>query len=197
MNITNHKLWCVDQGHFNEDQALFVSDLVEKQGPEYCLETGFCTGRSALSVLLSTSTIKKFISIDIDFGGFVTCHAGRKYKSLIESEFPRFKGVQGSSDDILQELFFTSEYPSGIDWFMVDGDHSYNGCFTDIERAIPYMNDGGIIIIDDYNSGPPNGWVNSTVAKACDDILIKHKSKLSKSEWNKLGKGFCIFTVGK
>tara|TARA_Y100000310_G_scaffold326998_1_gene392697 strand:+ start:92 stop:355 length:264 start_codon:yes stop_codon:yes gene_type:complete len=61
-----HKLWC-SEGHFNNDQCLFVEGLVKEHQPKYCLETGFCTGRSALAVLNSSDQIKKFTSIDRNF----------------------------------------------------------------------------------------------------------------------------------
>ena len=60
---------------------------------------------------------------------------------------------------------------------------------------IPYMNKNGIIIVDDYKSGEPNGFHIPCVTRACDDIAVEYKDTLVKSEWNKLGKGFCIFTV--
>ena len=40
--------WCTTKEHFNVDQADFVKDLVKIHNPEYVLETGFCTGRSAI-----------------------------------------------------------------------------------------------------------------------------------------------------
>ena len=53
-------------------------------------------------------------------------------------------------------IIFLRKISKGVDWFTVD-DYSYRGCVNDIEKAMPYMNEGGIIIIDDYMSGPPNG----------------------------------------
>ena len=54
------------------------------------------------------------------------------------------------------------------------------------------MNKNGIIIIDDYKSGPPNGCSIPEVTKACDDFYKIHP-ELEKIEWNNKGKGFCVF----
>ena len=57
----NTEYWC-KRGHFNEDQYNYVRELVKKENPKYCLETGFCTGRSALSVLYENENIEKFVN---------------------------------------------------------------------------------------------------------------------------------------
>ena len=106
-----------------------------------------------------------------------------------------FKAIESSSEVILTENFFKKEFPEGIDWFTVDGDHTYRGCYNDIEKALPYMNEGGIIIIDDYMSGPPNGCKIPEVSRACDDIYTTYGDKLEMKSWNEKGKGFCIFKI--
>ena len=112
-----------------------------------------------------------------------------------KERWKEFKAIESSSLLILTDNFFKKEFPEGIDWFTVDGDHTYKGCCNDIEKAMPYMNEGGIIIIDDYNSGPPNGCSIPEVTKACDDMYLKYKEKLERDIWNEKGKGFCIFKI--
>ena len=186
------KYWC-ERGHFNKDQFVFMNRLVMQKKPKYCLETGFCTGRSALCVLYGNSDIKKFINIDINYDYF---REGRIMLKKFQERWKIFKGIESRSQSILTDEFFKYEYPNGIDWFTVDGDHTYKGCYNDIEKALPYMNEGGIIIVDDYMSGPPNGCKIPEVTRACDDINRKYGDKLDMESWNKKGKGFCIFTIG-
>ncbi len=185
------KYWC-ERGHFNEDQFVFMNNLVVEKKPKYCLETGFCTGRSALSVLYGNNWTEKFINIDINYDYF---REGRVMLKKFQERWKIFKGIESSSRVILTKDFLNYEYPNGIDWFTVDGDHTYEGCYNDIEKVIPHMNQGGIIIIDDYKSGPPNGCSLPAVTKACDDIYIKYEKILNRRSWNKNGKGFCIFTI--
>ena len=187
----NTEYWC-KRGHFNEDQYNYVRELVKKENPKYCLETGFCTGRSALSVLYENENIEKFVNVDINYN-YLSEGMGM-LKKFVE-KWKNFKAIQSSSSVVLNDNFFKEEFPNGLDWFTVDGDHSYAGCVNDIEKAIPYMNEGGIIIIDDYMSGPPNGCRIPEVTRACDDMYKKYETKLERRVWNNKGKGFCIFKI--
>ena len=193
--MIDNKLWA-QRGHFNKDQFHFVYNLVLDLKPAYALETGFCTGRSSYTVLeAGKNSINKMISVDInlDYNPL-----GREYKDKLELHYKDngFKVIEACSHETLSHTFFESEFPEGVDFFMVDGDHSYEGCVKDISLALPYIKNGGIIIVDDYRSGPPNGCVIKNVNQACDFISSTQQS-LSKQEWYCKGKGFCIFTKGK
>jgi len=181
--------WC-EEGHFNLDQADLVKDLVNTHNPEYVLETGFCTGRSASVVLTNAKNLKKMISIDINFDYIKP--AGRKYQKLLIDNFSTFSTIEKPSNIVLNNNFLVNEFPNGIDWFTVDGDHSYQGCLFDLNSVYKHMNKNGIIIIDDYKSGPPNGCYIPAVTNACDDFHKEHPT-IEKQEWNNKGKGFCIF----
>lgn len=184
-----NEFWC-KKGHFNLDQANFFKEMVLKNKPKYVLETGFCTGRSASSILTNTNTIKKMISIDINFDTIKP--ESRIYKNLLENNFLNFHTIENNSRHVLNDSFLNKEFPNGIDWFTVDGDHSYAGCLFDLRSVVNHINTNGIIIIDDYKSGPPNGCTIPEVTKACDDFYNENKN-LEKTEWNCKGKGFCIF----
>lgn len=192
MDITKNDLWC-SRGHFNKDQADFISSLVKKHNPIYVLETGFCTGRSAISVLLSSDKIEKFVSIDINYDYIKP--EGRVMRQRISDSFSNFVSYEKDTNIFLNNKNLADEFPNGIDWFTVDGDHSYKGCLHDLETCLPHINKGGIIIIDDYKSGPPNGCVIKEVTNACNDFYNRNRDKLKKSEWNAKGKGFCIFEI--
>lgn len=180
------------QGHFNLDQYYFVTELLSNKNIEYAIETGFATGRSALSVLNNCKNIKKFISIDINFG-YITI--GKQMRILLEDTFENYHTIENDSKKVLTADFFASNYPHGIDYALVDGDHSYDGCYGDLELFLPQMRTGGVILIDDYKSHEPNGCSIPAVTKACDDFYEKYSDKIEKNDWNMHGKGFCIFTV--
>lgn len=162
---------------------------VKEINPSYVLETGFCTGRSTYSVLRNAKNLKKMISIDINFD---YRKEGREMRKILENNFSQLETIENSSKNILTKNFFSEKFPNGVDWFTIDGDHSYNGCLSDLENSFNYINKGGCIIIDDYKSGPPNGSHLPQVTKACDDFGKKHP-ELRKEVWNKKGKGFCYF----
>lgn len=181
--------WC-KKGHFNLDQAIFFKEMVKEYEPEYVLETGFCTGRSASTILTNAKKLKKMISIDINFDYIKP--EGRIYKKKLEDNFENFSTIENNSRKILNNNFFKKEFPFGIDWVTIDGDHSYSGCLFDLTSVVNHINKNGIIIIDDYKSGPPNGCSIPDVTRACDDFY-KENQFLQKTEWNYKGKGFCIF----
>jgi predicted O-methyltransferase YrrM len=164
---------------------------VTQKNPQYALETGFCTGRSTYAVLNSAKNLKKMVSIDINFD-YIKPH-GRRMREVLTRNFPALHTIEDSSKKILNTVFMKENFRDGIDWFTVDGDHSYKGCLYDLKTVFPYMNKGGIIIIDDYKSGPPNGCDIPDVTKACDDFHKIHP-EVVKQTWYNQGKGFCIFT---
>jgi len=129
------------------------------------------------------------ISIDINFNYF---KEGEYMRKLLQDNFKQLTTIKADSNSHLNESFFLNNFPDGVDWFTVDGDHSYKGCLNDLEKSFPYINKGGCVIIDDYKSGPPNGAKLPQVTKACDDFGKRHP-ELKKEIWNKKGKGFCIF----
>tara|TARA_R110002020_G_scaffold176222_5_gene368370 strand:- start:3530 stop:4090 length:561 start_codon:yes stop_codon:yes gene_type:complete len=186
--MTKPNLW-PDKGHFNLDQYYYVKSLVENKNIKYALETGFHTGRSALSILNNCLKLKKMVSIDINFV--------KDRKELLEEKFENFLGIEADSKNALTDHFFDSHYPEGIDYCLVDGDHSYEGCFGDLNLIFPRVKKGGLILIDDYESGPPGGCSIPAVTKACDDFYAVQKEKLSREKWNKSGKGFCVFTINE
>ena len=188
--MTNPNLW-QEEGNFNTDQYNFVKDLLSDKNINYALETGFATGRSALSVLNNCPNLKRLISVDINFD----YHGiGREMLNKIQDNFPAFKGIESASREALTEDFFEKYYPKEIDYCLVDGDHSYSGCLHDLKTILPHVKKGGIILIDDYKSGPPNGCPIPEVTKACDDFHKDNEKVLKKESWNDKGKGFCIFT---
>lgn len=190
MKITKEEFWC-PKGHLSENQYAYIKQLVTELKPRYCLETGFATGRSACSVLSSYDQIETFFSIDINYDYWPS---SREYLNKFKT-LNNFKYFEGSSRAVLNDYFFNKEFPNGIDWFTIDGDHSYEGCLYDLESSLPFMNTNGIMIIDDYMSGPPEGCDIPEVTNACDDFYEKNQNKLIKSQWNEKGKGFCIFKI--
>mgnify|MGYP001175757008 FL=1 len=70
--------------------------------------------------------------------------------------------------------------PEMLDWIYVDGDHSFEGCYSDLENALKVVKPGGLIIGDDYY-WPNSKWGKKGVTQAVDKIkdennltLIKH-----------------------
>lgn len=62
----------------------------------------------------------------------------------------------------------------------------------DLESVAPFMKPGGVMIVDDYRSGPPHGVRFDSVTRSVDDFLAKQNGSFVGERWDKNGKGFCI-----
>ncbi|MDP1591750.1 MAG: class I SAM-dependent methyltransferase [Prosthecobacter sp.] len=182
-------LWC-KRGHLNHDQADKYAEICERLQPRSVLETGFCTGRSAACVLHHSRSLERMISIDINLD-YKAPH-GRRMAALLEKRFPFWRVIENSSRMILAPDFFRQEFPQGVDLATIDGDHSYDGCMHDLEAVAPFMTPNGIMMVDDYRSGPPNGTRIDSVTRSVDDFLAKHQGVFLGERWHKQGKGFCL-----
>jgi len=188
-DLFNSNLWC-QRGHLNSDQAIFISNLCKIVQPKYVLETGFATGRSA-AVVLSSCTLKNFISLDKDLD-YINPF-GRKMAAILMGKFQNYQVIEGDSNKLLNPEFYKKNYPLGLDWFTIDGDHSYQGCFHDLESAFIFLNPQGIMIVDDYKSKPPNGVRCRSVNMAVRDFCHCYQ-EIHKLEWHKNGKGLAILS---
>ena len=65
---------------------------------------------------------------------------GKAEISLYRSRKKYFSWL--SSPGCIDDTFFDVIY--------IDGDHTYNGCLSDLNRSLPLLSDRGLLIIDDY-----------------------------------------------
>lgn len=178
------KLWYKD-GHMNINQRDFIIELLTKLKPKYCIETGFATGRSSVSILESAKPTKLIsIDIDLDYMG------ARNHADLLLDKYPNYDIIEGNSKEILTKDFFDTNFSEGIDFAFIDGDHTYNGAINDMEKIYRHINKGGIMVVDDYYSGSPDGCSIPDVNRAVNNFCSNHNIKVEK--WNKNGKGFAI-----
>ena len=180
-----NKLWWPD-GHLNEDQRDFLIELLQGKNPNYCIETGFATGRSAVTTLCAANP-KTLVSIDInlDYMG------ARSHATRLQEDFPNFKVIESDTAKILNESFFRDNFSNGIDFAFIDGSHTYDGALFDMMTISSHLNAGGIMVVDDYRSGPPNGCTIPDVDKAVSSFA--KSTNLSFTSWSSQGKGFGIF----
>lgn len=89
--------------------------------------------------------------------------------SDVVNKFSQFDNVtihrQWSTD-------FFNTFGDKLDWIYIDGDHSFEGCFADLENCLKVMKPDGIIFGDDYawknNKGKPG------VTKAVDQFTRQY-----------------------
>ena len=175
------------KGHFNLDQRDYFIEILEKLNPDNVLEIGFASGRSCITALVAAQP-SRMVSLDIDLDYM----GARKHAQLLEADFPNLKIIEGDSGKILNEQFFNNYFPDGVDFAFVDGGHSYEDAKTDCDNVYPHLNRGGTMVVEDYNSGPPNGCMLPSVTKSVDDFA--RENKLSFETLNVGGKGLATFT---
>jgi len=180
--------WC-KEGHLNKDQAQVLKTLAK--GARYILEIGFCTGRSACSIIegAGPENIQQFVSLDINYDYH---REGRNMLKKFIKEFPFFQACEINSKDVDSVWYSKVFNGNGADFIFIDGGHTYEECKNDLEHAALLLNRNGVIIVDDYMSGPPNGCSLPGVTKACDEFFKTYNTKFERKTWNKDGKGFCI-----
>ena len=180
------KLW-FNKGHLNETERDFMIDLFLKHKPSNCLEIGFATGRSAVTALIAAKPTRLVsIEINLDYMG------ARSYANNLLASFPNYQIYEGDSKALLTSKFFKDCFPDNLDFVFVDGGHSYVDAYTDIKNVYPYLNVGGLIVVDDYKSGPPEGCPIPEVDKAVEDFHVEHKDTMEISSWYDNGKGCAI-----
>ncbi len=107
------------------------------------IEVGVLTGNSADAVL-STWKLRSAILID-NFS--MTLNGVKQSKDMVELRLLPFRGlfeiVEGDSRTVLQRM--TRLFDIGF----VDGDHTGEGCQSDLENMLPLMREGGIIFVHD------------------------------------------------
>ena len=66
-----------------------------------------------------------------------------------------------------------------LDWIYIDGDHSFEGCYTDLKYALEVVKPSGLIIGDDY-VWPGAKWGKNGVTEAVNKFKDENNFKLFK-----------------
>lgn len=96
----------------------------------------------------------------------------RVYKE-IKDRFESIKEVEICR--MTSDKFFEEFDGEKLDWIYVDGDHSYEGCFKDLNNALKIVKPGGKILGDDYGwpeeSGGKSVYSKPGVTKAVKEFI--------------------------
>ncbi|MBI4021881.1 MAG: class I SAM-dependent methyltransferase [Candidatus Andersenbacteria bacterium] len=174
------------EGHVNEAQRDFLVDLLHRERPRACLETGFASGRSAVTTLVAAQP-DVLVSVDLSLDYLA---GAREHAERLQRDFPNLKVIEGDSAHILKPDFFAAHFPQGVDYAFVDGNHTYRGCAADVSAILPHLSARGLIVVDDYRAGPPKGARCPSVDAAVDDIVVRHR--LALTVWQRDGKSVAI-----
>ncbi len=134
--------WCCDKYH--QLIAQRVTERAESLGRliDY-IEVGVLTGNSAAAIL-GTCKVRSAILID-NFS--MQLNGENQSKRKVEQRLSKYDGlfevVEGESCEVLRRMIRL------FDIGFVDGDHTGEGCRSDLENMLPLMREGGIIFVHD------------------------------------------------
>ena len=94
----------------------------------------------------------------------------------VKSRFGTFKEVElcRETSDTFFERYLASKGHGNfemLDWIYVDGDHSYEGCISDLKNAREIVKPGGLIMGDDFG-WPDAKWQKPGVTKAVKEFIL-------------------------
>lgn len=144
-----------EEGYFDS-----YYNLAKKYQPKCALEIGLEGGDSAVALL---EACPKATLVSLDNDGMVPgpeIVAGRGLSD-------RFQFVHGDSAEMLEVI---RAQGLTFDWIYIDGDHEYEGVKRDTELAWPLLNEGGVMVWDDYNPTDPEVRRWPGVRKAIDEF---------------------------
>jgi hypothetical protein len=165
--------------HFGDEfiegnQIIQMSKLVRQYNPQYVLETGFGSGRTAATVVRSCRVRPILTYVNCEKNYHLYDPVSVNYSNYFNGMCPFFKLVELRSGQYLRKNQLEKDFPKGIDWFTVDGDPTYEGCLCELVSVLPYMRPQGIIyIVRDRNQSK-----NENVRDATDTFEQLHADKL-------------------
>lgn len=138
--------------HFGDDfiegnQIIQMSNLIRKYNPQYILETGFGSGRTAATMIQSCRKlpILKYVNVDRNYNLYYPFSI--QFRKYYHDMCPFFESHEKRSSELLRAKFLKSTFPEGIDWYTVDGDPTYEGVLCELISVFPHMKSGGVIYI--------------------------------------------------
>ena len=166
--------------HFGDEfiegnQIIHMSKMVRKCNPQYILETGFGSGRTAATVIQSCrkKPIIKYVNCDKNYHLYDPISVS--YRQYCHDMCPFFESFERRSNELFRGNFLKETFPTGIDWFTVDGDPTYSGCLCELMSVLYHMNPNSIM----YVVSDRNKRINFDVRDACDFVAEVFKNKVS------------------
>ena len=175
----------------NSPNLDYILDLKKKHNPKVYVEIGVLYGGS---IILQMKDKQECFFVGIDpYSGYY----GKEYdphrqvnlkdhigivKKNIDDNNPnnhKYQLIKGNSNskEVLQELKDLVEKQNKIDTLFIDGDHSAKAVKEDFYNYLPFMNQGGLILFDNYNDP---SWkevkpATDKIIDECDKISLYHK----------------------
>ncbi len=149
--------WCTD------NKASVLMDLIFNHRPEVVVEVGIYGGKSLIPMAMALQYLKKGKIYGIDpweasqsVVGFMDANSdwwGMLDHEQIMQDYLR-KVREFDLEEFVRTLRTTSANSKpiyGIDLIHIDGNHSEDSAYFDVQKWIPLVNSGGFIVFDDVD----------------------------------------------
>lgn len=158
----------MDRGMQNYERMRFLYDMVVREAVShsgFALEIGCFHGCSTVFLAKACQSvgIRSIDSVDLFPVDDVGCGASRDRRAVAMKSISRYH---------LREMVTLVRADSGdycperdLDVLHIDGDHSWVGVKRDIDRFVPRLSPGGLVVFDDYD------WAHDDVRRAVNELM--------------------------
>lgn len=119
--------------------------------------------------------LKKYAKVT---GGLTEEHFDEFYETVYKGVVNKFSEYDNVTIHRKWSTEFFNSFTEKLDWIYIDGDHSYEGCYKDLNECLKVMKPSGYIFGDDYawknNNGKPG------VTKAVQQFVTENNLPLEK-----------------
>ncbi len=149
-----------------ENYYQVYSAVAAARRPRTYLEIGTRFGYSTVAVAAGAPELRRVVSCDLQ--AYDNPYA-LPSQEIAERNL-RAAGFQGETRFLVEDSRRLPGLLAGerFDLILVDGDHSYEGCLTDMENCYELLSPGGILMVDDLDMPP----VFSAVQDAVERLAI-------------------------
>lgn len=151
------------------DEAAFLFGLVRRLGPARIVEIGRFKGGSTFVVAAAMEPGSTLVSYDLHVPSREDLQGPDLDRDLREA-LERY-GISAGVDLVVADSRSVELPAAGIDLLFVDGDHTYEGASSDIERWSPLLREGGHLVLHDAVDTGGYGNVYPGVTRAVDELL--------------------------
>lgn len=177
--LKNHQVHVIIEGYCTPEQVEQFKTALKLYNKKIrrIAEIGFNAGHSS-EMFLETCARSKVVSFDINYHAYTKIglqYMQKKYRN-------RLTFIEGDSKSAIP-TFSGSNPGVKFDLIYIDGDHSYQGCLTDILNCKALATKDTILWVDDYNFAPVATAINECVQNGHIVIVLHHITPSGDREW--------------
>jgi cephalosporin hydroxylase len=171
----------------HREEALMLASFLAAQRPRGVMEIGSWKGGTFLVLCGLSCPSSPKISIDLNAYGDLACTMEER-NAMMRSWSPKVRCVVGDSHiPGTQEAARAMLGDARLDFLLIDGDHSYDGCKADYLMYGPMVSDQGWIAFHDINDTPKHRASGCMVSQVWSEVRGEKVEISLGREWGGIG----------